>query len=266
MLSPWRAGVALILMLPLLATASGPAAPVSEVRAFYGYAYDLRSDRYLYTEVHRQRVEDGRWVGGTIRYYDTDGREIGAKQLDFRADPYVPVYRMTLQDPVYAEAITDNGETIQVQRQVGVDGEVERQQLPHGAQTTADSGFHAFLLSHFDDLMQGEVVTFRMVVPGSLDAFNFRARRIDDTRFEGRAAVRFKVELDSLLRLLIDPLELTYDPQTHDLLEYRGISNLRDPDTTKAYEVRIAYYSKPPLDVAQLPPLESECEISPVVC
>ncbi len=266
MLSRWRLGAVLTLLLPMLGMAAGPVAPINEVRAFYGYAYDLHSGQYLYTEVHHQRIEGGRWIGGVIRYYDADGREIGVKHLDFRSDPYVPVYRMRLLRPDYAEAITDNGETIQVQRQVGGGGKVEREQLPHGEQTTADSGFHAFLLSHFDDLMRGDAVTFRMVVAGSLDAFKFRARRIEDTQFEERSAVRFKVELDSLLRLLIDPLELTYDPQTHDLLEYRGISNLRDPASGKAYEARIAYYSKPPQDLAQLPPLEPECEISSDVC
>ncbi len=259
-----RAGLVLLALMPTLAVAAGAAQ--SEVRAFYGFAYDLQSGRYLYTEVHRQRVEDGRWVGGTIAYYAPDGSRLGVKQLDFSADPYVPVYRMELRRPPYIEAITGNGRTIEMQRQVGSEGEVERKPLARGADMTADSGFHSYLLAKFDELMSGQTVRFRMVVAGSLDAFKFRARRIDDTRFEGRAAVRFKVELDSLFRLLIDPLELTYDPQTRDLLEYRGISNLRDPASGDAYVARIAYYSKPPKEVAQLPPLELECETSFAVC
>ncbi|TJY65208.1 hypothetical protein E4T66_03015 [Sinimarinibacterium sp. CAU 1509] len=259
-----RRALVLLTLIPMLAAADGSAQ--TEVRAFYGYAYDLQSGRYLYTEVHRQRIEGDQWVGGTISYYAPDGSSLGIKRLDFSGDTFVPVYRMALQRPMYVEAITDNGSMIQMQRRVGAGGKLEQKPLEQGADMTADSGFHSYLLAHFGDLMRGETVHFRMVVAGSLDAFKFRARRIDDTRFEGRDAVRFKVELDSLFRLLIDPLELTYDPQTRDLLEYRGISNLRDPATGEAYVARIAYYSKPPKEVAQLPPLELECETSSAVC
>src|SRR3546814_4984440 len=74
-------------------------------------------------------------------------------------------------------------------------------------------------------------------------AYHFRARRIADTIFESRPAVRFRVEPDSLLRWFVEPLELTYDPQQHELLEYRGVANIPNPASGKPYIARIAYYS-----------------------
>jgi len=53
--------------------------------------------------------------------------------------------------------------------------------------------------------------------------------------------VRFRVEPDSLLRWMVDPLELTYEPAQRKLVEYHGVSNLHDPATGKAYNVRIIY-------------------------
>src|SRR3546814_4506954 len=69
-----------------LAWSTGAAA---ETLKFYGYAYDLKTNRYLYTEVHHQNVDGVRWLGGTILYYTADGTLIGDKTLDFSADPYI---------------------------------------------------------------------------------------------------------------------------------------------------------------------------------
>ena len=51
----------------LLATTSVAAAD-TEILRFYGYAYDLKSNRYLYTEVHEQKVTDNHWVSGSITW------------------------------------------------------------------------------------------------------------------------------------------------------------------------------------------------------
>ena len=63
-----------------------PAAAETTVNHFYGYAYDLDSDRYIYTEVHEQEIVDGVWTRGSIRYYDAEGTLIGGDPLDTARD------------------------------------------------------------------------------------------------------------------------------------------------------------------------------------
>ncbi|MFA5939054.1 MAG: hypothetical protein WC809_06835 [Sinimarinibacterium sp.] len=233
---------------------------------FYGYAFDLKTDRHLYTEVHEQRIDNGRWVGGSIRYYWPDGRPMGVKSLDFTDDPYVPVYRLDLPEQGYTEAITAVRDSIQLERRDNAGAKVESATVKHEGPMCADSGFHSMIVSSFDTLLSGKTMNFRLVAAGSLDAFRFRARRIDDTQFEGKPAVRFYVEPDSFLRLLVDPLEMVYDPQQRRLLEYRGVSNIRDPKTGDLFVTRIAYYSEPPKVVAVLPPLEPKCPEATLSC
>lgn len=253
-------------LLALLAPAAAAVEPSRAIHAFYGFAYDLNSGDHLYTEVHRQVIEDSRWVGGVIAYYTSEGELFGDKTLDLRNDPFIPVYRLELSLPPYAEGIVANGDEVEMIRQrVGAD-EFEQRSISKKDMMTADSGFHGLLLTHFEDLLAGETLHFRMAVPGNLDSFKFRAHRIDDARFEGAHAVRFKIELDSFFRLLIDPLELTYDPDTRDLLEYRGVSNLRDPATGEMYVTRIVFPAEPPPELKVLPPLEIQCKVSYPVC
>lgn len=236
--------------------ASSPAHARDDTLRFYGYAYDLATDRYLYTEVHQQRIEADRWAGGVIRYFASDGTALGVKTLDFSADRFVPLYDYEQPALGYREGITAIGTDITLTR-TDRRGGTRTVTVARKAPVAADSGVHGFLRSRFDELLARRTVAFGFVVAGHLDSYRFRAKRIDDTQFEGREAVRFLLEPNSLLRLVAPSLTLTYDPAQRRLLEYRGPSNLIDPDTGKAYTVRIAYYAQAPAAGPEvLPPLE----------
>ena len=239
----------------LLAVSAAQAEP--RVERFYGYAYDLSSGKYLYTEVYREEIVNDHWISGHTSYYAADGKRLGEKTLNFAADPYVPVYSLSLPGVGYSEGIS----------KVGADGVQMFKESPEkGRQTgtvpklynmAADSGFHSYLYDHMPELAAGKTIKFRFAVAGQLDSYSFRARKTGDTQFEGKPAITLKVDPDSLLRYLVDPLILTYDPQSRRLLEYRGISNVINPATGKPYNARIAYYSKPPDDAPKnLPPLD----------
>lgn len=247
-------GATLALASLLLTIAAAQAAPQTE--RFYGYAYDLRSNRYLYTEVHEQHVEGERWLGGTIRYYTPDARLIGVKTLDFSRDPYIPVYHFEVVRDGYSEAITAVGAQIVMEKRSAQNQPYAEKRLAHVPGMCGDSGFHTCLRDHFAALLGGESYSFVLAVAGNLDSYRFRAQRIADTSFEGKPAVRFRVEPDSMLRFFVDPLVVSYEPQQRRLLEYRGLANVPSPEDGKPFVARIAYYSQPPGDVIRLPPLQ----------
>jgi hypothetical protein len=228
----------------LFAATAGAA---ERIESFNGYAFDLDSGRFLYTEEHHQRYDGERWLGGEIRYIDARGREFARKTLDFAADRYVPVYRLELPGDGYLEGIaavdgggaelfkrTRRGEPLRKKR-IALDGVI-----------AADAGFNSLLLDHLDALLRGETLAFRFIAAGRLDAYRMRVRRLGDTRFEGLPAMQLQIEPDSLLRLLVSPLQLVYDPQQRRLLEYRGPSNVHDPQSGATWNVRVGFYTQPP--------------------
>lgn len=236
-------------------TAAAAAADPAGSHTFRGYAYDLASGEFLYTEVHKQVIADDRWVGGTIDYYAPDGTRMGHKTLDFSQDPYVPVYQLDLVAAGgYREGITAVGaERIEMQKKGYGSDRARTAAVPRRRAMVADSGFHSFLRDKFAELLEGKPVDFTFVVSGELSTFRFRARRIEDREFEGQPAVQLKVEPSTWLRLLADPLYILYEPKQRRMLEYRGISNIHDPKTREAYVVRIVYPSVPPKDAPPLP-------------
>lgn len=230
-----------------------------KVERFYGYAYDLDTDKYLYTEVHVQRHQGDRWLGGTQTYYAPNGTEIGKKVLDFSQDPYIPLYRLDVKNVHYSEGISKiTADKVYMFKQNAGNASPQQASVERKKNMAADSGFDNLIKAHFAQLLRGKSFGFPLAVAGKLNYYDFTVSRLKDGTFEGKKAVRFKVELSSLLHYIIGkPLILTYDPQTKKLLEYRGISNLYNPKTDKPYQVRIDYYSKPPTDAPKkLPPLD----------
>ena len=239
----------------VLASAFSLAHAAEQIARFHGYAFDLKTNRYLYTEVHAQKIVDDQWISGEIRYFSPEGSLLGTKTLSFASDPFIPTYQYELPALGYKEAITAVGDSVTLSKTVK--GSTKTASIPRKAPIAGDSGFHNFLRKHFKELMDGETVPFTFIAAGNLDSYKFRAKRIEDTTFEGKKAVRFLVEANSLLRMVAPNLIVTYDPERQLLLEYRGPSNVINPETDKVYEARIAYYAKPPGEAPKtLPPLE----------
>lgn len=239
----------LLAFLALAATAA-PAAAQDTVERFLGYAYELDSGRYAFTEVVEVRSRAGRWIDGRTSYIAPDGRELARKSLDWGKDPFVPIYRLD-QGTALSEGITEVGERIAMERREG--GRTKTAFAVRQGLVAADAGLPRLLRAHFDALLAGQTLPLRVVAPLQLDSYRFKARRIADVEFEGKPAIRIEVDLGSLLTMFAEPLEFAFDPATQRLLEFRGITNLINPATGDPYSVRISYFTARPRDAPALP-------------
>jgi len=220
---------------------------VVQAEVVLGFARDAGSQRFLYTEVHDfQRGPDGEVQTATTRYYDPQGREMARKSLDYRANRYIPIYKMEMPAQRYSEGISSNGDAVVVFKQD--QGKETRKSLAReSGLEAADSGFNQLLLDQLPQLRKGESVSFKLIVAGNTDRYRFRARKVADVKVEQEAGVQLRVEPDSLLRLLVDPIDIVYDAKGTRLLSYVGVSNVIDPSTGQVYkQVRISYVGPVP--------------------
>jgi hypothetical protein len=247
--------LAVLLLAGLLAAAGAQAA--ESVRRFYGYAYDLDSGRYLYTEVHAQRLDGERWLGGTIDYYAADGSRLGRKVLDFSGDAYAPQFRLEQADGSML-AIVAAGGGLELQRRSAAGASVESKHVDGKGLLCADAGLVNLVHSHLAELQSGQSLRCTILSAANLDSFRFNLRKVGDTTLDGHLGIILRLEPDSLLRLLSGPIELTYAPEDGRFLEVRGPSNIRDPHTHQTYRTRVIYPDHaPPGAPAVLPPLGS---------
>lgn len=214
-----------------------------------GFARDAVTQRFLYTEVHDfTRGADGRVIAAQARYHDAQGREIARKSLDYRANRFIPTYRMEIPAQRYAEGIRSNANPVVVFKQDG-ERETVKSLAREGGLEAADSGFNHLLVDHLPRLLQGETVAFRLIVAGNTASYRFRAKQVAELAGEQASTVKLRVEPDSLLRLLVDPIELIYDRQGTRLISYKGVSNIIDPQTGQVYKtVHITYGGRAPAE------------------
>jgi hypothetical protein len=214
-----------------------------------GFARDAMTQRFLYTEVHDfKRGTDGRVLTAQVRYHDAQGREIARKSLDYRANRFIPTYRMEMPAQRYAEGIRSNANPVVVFKQDGAQEEIKSLAREAGLEA-ADSGFNHLLMDQLPRLLQGETVAFRLIVAGNTDRYRFRAKQVAEFAIDQMPAVKLRVEPDSLLRLLVDPIELVYDRQGTRLISYKGVSNIIDPQSGQVYKwVHITYGGPAPAE------------------
>lgn len=206
-------------------------------RQFSGRALHAETGKWLYTELHQQQLRGGRWVAGTIRYVSPQGQLLGEKKLEFGKDRFVPLMRTVYPTLGEEEAIIQVGETT-VTMETSKAGQRKTRDVARVAGLAVDSGFHVFLQERLDELASGRTVQMQLGVISQFDHFRFRIRRAELAQGN---VLRLVVEADSMLRLLVPTVKLSYDLRSRDMLEYEGLSNLVDPQTRKAPVVRISY-------------------------
>jgi hypothetical protein len=215
-------------------------------RCFNGYAYTLQGDEYRYTEHHEQQLRDGKIQSWDVTYVGRDGHTIATKQLEFGASDTVPTYTLEIAADGYREGIRREGERWLMFRRKNAEAEEQTKAFDIETPMAADSGFDMLVRNNFDRLTAGETVPFNFAAAGRQAVVKLRARQTGTTTFEGQDAVVFDAELDMfLVNFFVDSLQLTYDPDSHRLLEYRGIGNMHDA-SGKVYPVRVSYASEMP--------------------
>jgi hypothetical protein len=230
--------IACLLLAAAIAAPAGAAEP-AKLR-FTGMAHDLKSGAFLYREVHDLRVQGSEILDDMTTYFDADGGHIATKTVDYRGNAYVPVFRLVIPALAYEEAVTSNADAIVMTRRTRKEGERSRR-VKKKPPMAADAGLINLIRTHFPTLLEGKPFPLKVVAPARLDAFSVRLRRIEDGKLDDKPVIRFRLEHDSPLRLLLEPVELAFDPESQYVREYRGESNIRDPKTGKPYQVRISF-------------------------
>lgn len=213
---------------------------------FNGYGYTLKGGDYRYTEHHEVTRANAMITTWDVTYVGANGKTLATKHMDFSASQTVPIYTLKSADGGYQEGITHNNGQWTMFRQKSANVEKQTKDFQIDQPMAADSGFNQLVQAHFDTLQSGKTLPFEFAAAGRQAVVNLKARKTGTTTFEDKPAVNFEAELDMfLVNLFVNSLKLTYSPETHRLLEYRGVGNIRN-DAGEVYPVRVSYYSKMP--------------------
>ncbi len=212
---------------------------------FRGQAFDLETGALLYSEHHWiERDESGAYLRSEVRYELPEGKPLAVKQVDFRSNPLLPTlrfddFRTGVQ--IQLESSPDNATLKRLhQEELSV---VRELRLSADENWIADAGFDRMMMRHWDQLLAGETLKFTFLTLGRGRTVELQCElvRADAER------VQFRITAQAwLYRLLMEPIELTYDLAHKRLLEYSGLTNIPNAENGQPLpgnlKARIVYH------------------------
>ncbi|GAA4649431.1 hypothetical protein GCM10023116_17050 [Kistimonas scapharcae] len=211
--------LSLCLLSLLMAWQANAGLPASVI----GRAYDLEGAVLLYTEEHLYPSP----YRHTVTYREASGEVFAKKRLDYTHSFTVPDFR---------QENARNGEVIKVARmgsdKLEVTYQANDKQKPKQKRVAieslmvVDAGFDHFVREHWETLRKGRSLTIAYLAPSRRQTV---ALRINEVPCSSSSDVCFNIAPDSwLLGLVLDPIFLTYEKETKQLLRFRGRGNIAD--------------------------------------
>ncbi|MDX1512790.1 MAG: hypothetical protein R3174_03510, partial [Gammaproteobacteria bacterium] len=159
--------------------------------------------------------------------------------VDFRGNERAPEFllRNVLTGHAEGARLAPAGLEVSFRERHGMPPKQELLTVPDGA--IVDAGFDRFIESNWEALVRGDTLVRPFLVPSRLQFMDFRIRRVEVQG--GREGVVFRLSIDSLLLGLVAPdITVVYDTSTRTLVEYVGVSNMRDAEGNNQ-DVRIRF-------------------------
>lgn len=233
------------LMVLAILSVSGPAAACVAEWALE-QKFDVRGDAHtldgipLYTEYLAHRP-DGQGGKLTVRYTTPQGAPIADKDVEYRCNATTPSFRLVDHNTGEVEGVNWKEGIVET-----FQGEEMKRIDPPPGPAIVDSGFDNAIKLHWDELIEGNDVTFHYLFPRNGSFLKLRLRQSEAPPAlanEGNDnTVFFTIAANNLfLRALSKPIFVGYDKDTRSLRYYLGPSNLPTMRENKVVLIRYAH-------------------------
>jgi hypothetical protein len=213
--------------------AIGVGAPGAAGQYYQGYAYAEDDGRPLYREAH--------WLYGDsgvehrlVVYSCPDGQPFVRKRVDTTPGTASPDVDLFDGRGGYREGVRTRDGRREVFAQADAAAPERSALLPTPPNAVIDAGFDAFIREHWDALSGSGVSPVLFLVPSELRYLDFSARVLRDIRADGAELRWFRLSLANWYGFALPHIDVAYDVQTHELREFRGLSNIRDGEGRNA--------------------------------
>jgi hypothetical protein len=207
-------------------TAIGVASGCLAGESYHGYAYAAGEHRLLYQETHWLYNENGS-EHRLVLYTCPNGEPFGRKSVNSAPGAATPDVDLFDGRVGYHEGVRTLDGHREVFVQTSARTPERRAALTSPPNAVIDAGFDAFVREHWDTLSRSGMSPLPFLVPSELGYLNFSARPLRDDDSHGADLRWFRLSLASWYGFALPHIDLAYDKQTHQLREYRGVSNIR---------------------------------------
>ena len=200
---------------------------------FTGTAYDIDSEKMLYREQHRINVnEAGEYLSSEVRYSGLDGNIIAIKTLDFSKSQTMP--QLTFIDKRVDSNIKvdplngDAQNTVRIFSERGEARKLSQVKISSSASSIIDAGFDLFVIKNWQPLLAGKTIGMDFLALTRAQYIGFELEAVSSKgRSDGLLVLSLRPS-SFFIRLLMDPIYLTYDINSRRLLRFEGLTNIEN--------------------------------------
>lgn len=208
-----------------------------EYLTYKGIARDLNSNKFYYSEEHKETLEQHVLRQTVIQYKDSAGTLIAKKTIDYSGNKVTPAFEQNDFRDGYMEGVSFSENKLVFKCRKNKKETLKTKSINIPNNLVVDGGFNYYIKGNWTELAAGETKVFNFAVPSQLDYFAFRLYKDSQQNDE----IVFKMEPDNyILRKLVDPIRVTYKASTKRIIKYEGLSNINDKKG-KSYLVKIMY-------------------------
>lgn len=210
----------------------------NETKTYFGEAYSLEDNKFLYREEHVLEYVDGSIAKRKVNYLDSTGELIVTKENKYLGLSHQPSYQLVDLRRAYEEQAVVGQEKIKLVLNEKGKKTIEQKSVDV-SNLVVDAGFDHFIQLSWQDLINGKTIEFNFasVARQTIVEFELIPVRKDDDK------LYLNMELaSSWLAWLIPTIELEYDIKTKKLLRYKGLSNIQDKHGDGLYVDLKFYY------------------------
>ena len=196
---------------------------------FKGSAFDKVTGKFIYTESHVRKLNEGKPVSARVQYLDQQGNAFVEKKITYKYSAVAPNFTLIDRRTGYEEgAKVLSGNRLQLFNKVSQGKKRSVAVVPFDPnKLVVDAGFDEFIRENWTKLQSQQKIAIQFAVPAMLRTVEFRVYKVTSKTINGKKATVFSMDLGNFfLRLFIDPIIVSYDNEDKKLLRYEGVSNI----------------------------------------
>ena len=199
----------------------------AQAQHYTGVAYAADTGQVRYREEH-WLFDDHGIPTRLVLYRCPSGEPFARKWVRYVGASWAPEFEMFDNRDGYMEGArhTPGGWKVYVKQNALAPKETA--ELPERPNAVIDAGFDAFVQAHWGELAHNQALPAAFLMPSRLGYLNLKLISTGSAPRDGVASRQLRMSLDGWLSAIAPTVELSYTEADHRLMQFTGISNIRD--------------------------------------
>ncbi|WP_049722892.1 hypothetical protein [Gilvimarinus polysaccharolyticus] len=205
-----------------------------------GEAFRQGSNELLYRERHQYTINASDQLEHNVTYTQPNGAPLAYKKISYNDQATAPSFELT--DSLNNETLRVNIAEKIISIAYAKNDVLQESKLDIKQPLVVDAGFDPFVQNNWESLSRGNSEEFYFLLPRreKLVELRLTSHTCSDVKPDTHLCLSLEIN-NWLLRILVDPIELTYQREGRRLTRYLGVSNLSFPDEEDTPQVDIHY-------------------------